>query len=252
MKEQNRFGYIHRVVGDAVWDHVLPILKLKFAGLDNLESIDELMTQSGTAMFATNHESHLDFLILAKLLQENIAARHSLALLASMKFFDGSMNPLISGMAHYLAGKHDFTLIPTIQQNDDNYAPQEQSEHNAEVLRSLKKLMKDGATIIGLAPEGGRNDNGSVKRALRGSSLLLRFADYFYPVAVNNTHKIIPKTGVPNPFAEARITVGNPIAPSDLISASREHEIKPQDQMMLEILKFLPPEKWGAYSQYLP
>ncbi len=248
---ERRYGYIHRVFGDVIWDHLLPHLRLSLYGSENLDYLNSYISEGGKVLCATNHESHLDFLLYARLLQENITSLHTLSFLASMKFFDGTMNPVVAGIAHYLAAKHDYLLLPTIQ-NNEYYSPSEQNRQNASTARTVKTLLNQGAAIVGLAPEGGRSEDGRVRRAHRGSGWLLRYADLYLPLGVDGTHRILPKRGIPHPLASATITIGTPLSPEELTAKSRGNDLPLHDQMMLEILKYLPPEKWGDYSEYLP
>lgn len=256
---EKKYNSLHSVLGDFLWRTLLPRLPIRVEGTKNMDILSQEIREGGSILFASNHESHLDFLVIAKLLQEHIVEPHKLAMLASMKFHDSSIG-FISGIAHYLAQKHNYSLIPVIQRNDHRYSDSETAIHNANILRETRSLLAKRRSIVGVFPEGGRNDDGKVTEAQRGSALLMPAATLFVPMAVIETRRIFPKKGLPS-LNPAKVIVGDPILTPDIVKKkakfnnSYKKGIELHDAIMMEILRYIPPKYWGVYAdraaQYL-
>ncbi len=170
-------------------------------GLENLADV------SGPALFIANHTSHLDTLVLLKVLSRRYGSRLSVAAAADYWFAD----PLLGNLTALL-----FNAFPMVRQG--NARP---------CLEHIVDLVDRGSSVL-IFPEGTRSQSGELQPFKTGIGLLaVELGIPTVPILLSGLHKILPKGSRVPRRGPVEMTIGPPVQflpGMDYVQATRQLE----------------------------
>jgi 1-acyl-sn-glycerol-3-phosphate acyltransferase len=192
---------------------VFPIFRLylkKTIGLENLP-------KKGPFIITANHESYVDpFLIAATVI------------------------PKLDRKIHYLANRGLWwsRFGDRIATKWAGCVPNDNGKEK-EIIEKLTVFLKRGG-IVGIFPEGGRIDDGLMRRGKTGAvRLALRTSSPIVPIGIMGSYKVAPgRQMIPN-FKRAQIRIGKPIYFDKYYGKEVSKKVLYEliDQVMVEISK---------------
>ncbi|MEM9255031.1 MAG: HAD-IB family hydrolase [Pseudomonadota bacterium] len=161
-----------------------------FAGIDLEVEGSGHLKHAGPAVYIFNHQSMLDIMVLARLLQ-----RSDVVALCKQEM---ASNPLVGAM---------------LKQAGTIFVDREDTEQT-EVLRSALAVLASGRSLI-IAPEGTRSTLGEIQPFKHGAFYLAKKARVpVIPIVLHNVKDALPNGGMLIRPATIRATVLAPIKPS--------------------------------------
>ena len=168
-----------------------------FAGLDFEIEGAQYLQRDQPAIFVFNHQSLLDSVVLAHILQGNFVA------LCKKEMAD---NPVVGPLLRQ-AG--------TIFVDRDN-------KDQTQVLQQARAVLTSGRSLA-IAPEGTRSTLGDIQPFKHGAFFLARKASVpIVPLVLHNVKDALPKGGILIRSATIRVTVMEPIQPASIRRRSHD------------------------------
>jgi 1-acyl-sn-glycerol-3-phosphate acyltransferase len=162
----------------------------------------EHVPREGPAIFAPNHQSHLDPMIVGVLVRDRPFASLARASLFDRRLFGG----LISALGA---------------------VPLERGRADTGALRNALRALADGRTLL-FFPEGTRTEDGRVQRLRDGVAFVAERADVpIIPVAIEGARDVWPR-GRSRPRWRGWIAVraGPPLRPSELVDEEGRRDLE--------------------------
>jgi len=183
---------------------ILPVARV-FATIE-VEGLEHLEGLNGPAIFAANHQSHLD--TPAILIALPPRWRYQLAPAMAKEFFKAHFYPDQFGRRAYFTNSLNYYLASLFF----NAFPLPQREAGTrQTLRYIGDLLSSGFSIL-IFPEGKRTDDGSIGRFLPGVAMAgARLQVPVVPVRLEGLDRILHHTWKFPQRGTARVTFGRPI-----------------------------------------
>jgi len=183
---------------------ILPVARV-FATIE-VEGLEHLEGLNGPAIFAANHQSHLD--TPAILIALPPRWRYQLAPAMAKEFFKAHFYPDQFGRKAYFTNSLNYYLASLFF----NAFPLPQREAGTrQTLRYIGDLLSSGFSIL-IFPEGKRTDDGSIGRFLPGVAMAgARLQVPVVPVRLEGLDRILHHTWKFPQRGTARVTFGRPI-----------------------------------------
>ncbi len=220
-------------------------------GIGNLEDALVLL-RSGKVeriIIMTNHLSYADANLLATLLQPMLVAH------GFEDDFSVVVGPKVYNEKFKAFSSLHFNSLLIAQSL--SVATQEAALPLKEIARAAKKVMADieeRVRILLIFPEGGRSRSGAMNRFLPGVLKLVEASGnaLILPGGVLGGEKILPIHDHTLHEARVDVSLGEPIATSELWSRYGREETSKQDIMDFigrRVARCLPPERRGVYAE---
>ena len=183
---------------------ILPLGRV-FASVD-VRGLEHLTSLQGPAIFAANHQSHLDTPVILDALPPRW--RYAVATAMAKEFFRAHFHPAQATRSEFLKNSANYYLAALFF----NAFPLPQREGGTrQTLRHIGELVDRGTSIL-IYPEGRRTDDGSVGRFQPGVAMIAsRLGLPVVPVRLEGVERILhhswkfPRRGI------ARVTFGAPM-----------------------------------------
>jgi 1-acyl-sn-glycerol-3-phosphate acyltransferase len=150
---------------------------------------------AGPYVFAANHSSHADTMIVVTTLPGRFRRRTVVAAAADY-FFPNRVTAVLTAV-----------FVGAI--------PVERDRVSRRTLDLCHRLLGEGWSLM-LYPEGGRSADGEIQEFRPGAAWMARRADVpVVPVRIEGTHDVMPKGRVLPRRAPVRVSYGEPMVPAD-------------------------------------
>lgn len=158
-----------------------------------VEGLDRLAHLHEPAIFAANHQSHVDTPLLLSVLPDRW--RH---------------HTVVAGAADYF---FDTRLHSTLYALSINAIPLERTRVSRESVNRAAALLREGWSLV-IFPEGGRSPDGWAQRHTAGAAwLAVRTGRPLVPVHIGGTRDILPRNSSHLRPGRTQVTFGRPIRP---------------------------------------
>jgi 1-acyl-sn-glycerol-3-phosphate acyltransferase len=153
-------------------------------------------------IICSNHQSHLDSIILAHV--ANINFNQTALIAAKDYWFDNKLR--------YRFASHFLNLIPINRKENDTF-------NIASTRKTVKSFINGSQRCVVILPEGTRSTNGEIKPFKKGISILaLSLKLPIVPVYIQGTGKLWPKGSFFFKPGIVKVSIGEPVMPGELNS----------------------------------
>ena len=191
-----------RAISQQTW--ILPLAGLFFRL--RVEGREHLLTVTGPAIFASNHQSHFDTPVILKALPGRW--RRAIAVAMWKEYFEAHFFPARHAVGDRLTNSSLYYLLALFF----NAFPLPQKEPGArQTLRYMGELVTDGFSIL-IFPEGQRTERGEIKAFQPGVGLLgARLRLPVIPVRLEGVDRVLHHTWHWPRRGDVRVTFGAPL-----------------------------------------
>ncbi len=250
---------VRRVFATAVWELLQRVGKVEFSSTsqENFAKANELLLEHSVIMYI-NHTSLIPdaawsiALVLSKL-------SNLLRVLGpvAMKHADAFNHPVTAMMLQVprAMGVELFPVVTRSRINPDGkqYSPEEQKRRSDRFQDEMKRVVSEVGTLVGIAPQGTRNPEGSLLKALSGIGRWEQFDPddnlIYLPVAIITSKHGQPEMVVGEPLSLNKVLALFGMTKEDLPPEpnKRAHLIA---DLQMERLALLMDEKYrGPYGK---
>jgi len=183
---------------------ILPLARvfawLRVSGREHLDSLQ------GPAIFAANHQSHMDVPVIMAALPPRL--RYRIAPAMAKEFFKAHFYPSEHGRLMWLTNSLNYYLAALFF----NAFPLPQREAGArQTLRYIGEVLEDGFSVL-IFPEGRRSETGAIDRFRPGIGMIAsRLGVPVVPVRIDGLDKVLPPTWRMAQPGRVRVAFGEPI-----------------------------------------
>jgi long-chain acyl-CoA synthetase len=186
----------------ATW--ILPLCRL-FARA-RVEGGNEIKSLEEPVIFASNHKSHIDTLVIFSALPKHL--RYNLAPAMSKDFFEAHFFPEKHSEWQRFSKSIEYYLVTLFF----NAFPLPQREAGArQALQYIGEMVDDGFSIL-IFPEGGRSEGDEIKPLQPGVALMAsRLKLPIVPVLLEGTDRVLPRDWKMARPGRVRVVFGKPL-----------------------------------------
>jgi long-chain acyl-CoA synthetase len=183
---------------------ILPLARV-FAWI-TVEGREHLERLHGPAVFAANHQSHMDAPVILAALPGRV--RYRLAIAMAKEFFKAHFFPEQFGRAAWFTNSLNYYLAALFF----NAFPLPQREAGArQTLRYIGEVLEDGYSVL-IFPEGHRTESGEIDRFRPGIGMIAsRLSVPVVPVRIEGLDKVLHHTWKMAKPGRVRVAFGAPM-----------------------------------------
>ncbi len=247
------------MVATAVWELLRRVGKVEFSekSQQNFAKANELLTEHSVIMYITHTSLIPDAAWSISLVLSKLTNLLRVLGPVAMKHADVFNHPLTAILLQVpkAMGVELFPVVThsSINPDDKQYSPEEQKKRSERFQDEMKRVIGEFGTLVGIAPQGTRNPEGSLLKALSGIGRWEQFDPddnlIYMPVAIVTSKHGGPEMVVGEPLTLTQVLALFGMTKDDLPTdpSERAHLIA---DLQMERLALLVDEKYrGPYGK---